>query len=61
MFVPCFVVQCFISFLVLVMMGKRESWLLYFVCLPAVLWLSLFCGSSSRCMGWSAVCDCGIS
>ena len=29
----------------------RESWLLYFNCLPDVLWLLVFCGSSSWCRG----------
>ena len=55
MFVPCFAVQCFVSFLVLqiILMGKTElvaiwsSWCL--VALPHIA------------VGWSAVCDCGIS
>ena len=37
----------------------RESWLLCLICLPGVSWW--FSGSSSRCHGLSAVCDCGIS
>ena len=32
MYVPCFVLQCF----AIILMGKRESWLLCFVCLPGV-------------------------
>ena len=28
-------------------------------CLPGVL--GLFCGSSTRCLGWTAVCDCDVS
>ena len=39
--------------------GGRDSWLLCLICLPGV---SLcLCGSSSRAMVLSAVCDCGIS
>ena len=40
---------------------NNESWLLYFNCLPDVLGLSVFCGPSTRCVGWSAVSDCDIS
>ena len=51
-FVSFFVAQCVAAYLVLhsSWLG-RESWLLYFVCLPGVLWLLLFCGSSWRCHG----------
>ena len=44
----------------MVMMGKRESWLLCLVCLPGVsrdCLVALLCGA----MGLSAICDCGIS
>ena len=44
----------------IILMGKRESWLLYFNCLPDVLWLLVFCAFPHGAMGWSAVCDCGI-
>ena len=37
----------------------REGWLLCWICLPGVSWW--LGGSSSRCHGLSAVCDCGIS
>ena len=40
----------FFYFFAIILMGKRESWLLCLVCLPGVLWL-LF-GSSSRCHGF---------
>ena len=40
--------------------GERW-WLLCFGCLYDVLLLLVFCGSSSVCLGWSAVCDYGIS
>ena len=44
-FVPCFVVHCYVSFLVLQSSWwGRESWLLYFVFLVS-------CSSSSRCRG----------
>ena len=37
-FVPCFVVHCYVSCLVLQSSWwRKESWLLYFVCLPGVL------------------------
>ena len=52
LFVLCFVVHCFVSFLVLQSYcyeRERESWLFYFAGLPCVLWLILFCGSSSWC------------
>ena len=43
MFVPCFVMQYFVSFLVLQLScWVRESWLLYFYRLLGVLWLLLF-------------------
>ena len=50
-FAPCYVVHCFVAFLlVLVLIGKREL-IALFVCLHGVLWLLLFCCSSSRCRG----------
>ena len=50
MFVTCFVVHCFVSFVVLQsFLWGRKSWLHYFVCLSGVLWLQ--CGSSSWCRG----------
>ena len=49
--VLCFVVRYFMSILVLQSSWwGRESWLLYFVCLPGVSWL--LCGFSSRCHGF---------
>ena len=43
----------------IILMGKRESWLLCLICLPGVSpWLS---GSSLGAMGLFAVYDCGIS
>ena len=38
--------------------GEGVGWLLCLVCLLGVS--LLLCGSSSRAMGLSAVCDCGI-
>ena len=57
---PCFVLQYFVSFLVLQSSrwGGGETELLYFCCvLTVMLLLSLF-DSSSWCHG--LVCDCGI-
>ena len=49
--VLCFVVQYFLSLLVLQSSWwGRESWLLCLVYLPGVSWL--LCGSSSRCHGF---------
>ena len=49
--VLCFVVRYFMSLLVLQSSWwGRESWLLYFVCLPGVSWL--LCGSSSQWHGF---------
>ena len=68
MFVTCFGVHCFVSFLVLQssVMGKRErarereSWLL----LLFVFLVSYNCYCSVTlprgAVGWSAVCDCDI-
>ena len=45
-------VHYFVSLLVLQSSWRgRESWLLCFKCLPDVLWLLVFCGSYSRCLG----------
>ena len=58
--VLCFVVRYFVSILVLQSSGwGRESWLLYFVCLPSVSWL--LCGSSSWCHEFVCSLWCGIS
>ena len=72
MFVPCFVVHCYVSFLVLCIAmcpylfcnhldgEKRAGCLTYFVFL-----VSRDCYSSVAlphgAVGWSVVCDCGIS
>ena len=46
------VMHYFVSFLVLQSSWRgRESWLLYFNCLPDVLWLLVFFGFSSKCRG----------
>ena len=60
---PCFVLQYFVSFLVLQSSRwGRESYLLYFCCVLIVMsLLSLFDSSSQRqWMVGSIVCDCGI-
>ena len=52
----CYPVLCVLLVLQSYWWG-RERWLLYLSCrlvTVSVLWLT------SRCMGWSAVCDCGI-
>ena len=55
---PCFVMHYLVSFLVLQSFWQgRESWLLYFNCLPGFLWLLVFWCSSSWCVGWPVVCD----
>ena len=46
---PCFVIKYFVSvYFAIILMKKRESWLLCFDCLPDALWQSLLCGSFSR-------------
>ena len=58
MFGPCFYIQlCPFSYAI-ILMGKRQSWLLYLNYLPGVLWRSVLCGPSSR---YRLVCDSGIS
>ena len=53
--------SCFLAVQIVLKSSRwgRESWLLCYVCLPGVSWL--LCGSSSRCLGLSAVCDCDFS
>ena len=51
MFVPCFVVQCFVPCLVFAIILRRKRELVALLCLPDVLWLLVFGGSSSRCCG----------
>ena len=59
MFGPCFVLLYLVSFLVLQSyLYGRERWLLYFNCLPGALYSVFFCHGA---VGWSAVCDYGIS
>ena len=50
-FGPCFVMHYLSVISSLQSSWGRESWLLYFNCLPCVLWLLVFCGSSSWCRG----------
>ena len=61
-FCLCFVVHYCVSFLVLQSsLTGRESWLLC----SYVSWMSFYCKCSVTlpygAVGWSAVCDCGIS
>ena len=55
---------CFLSRIcIMILMGKRESCLLYFNYLPNVLQLYcilVFCCLFSQALGWSVVCDCRI-
>ena len=46
----CCALLCVHSSFAIISMGKRESWLLCFVCFTGVSWL--LCGSSSRCHGF---------
>ena len=56
----CLPKHCFVVFLVfaIILMRKRDL-VLYFVCLPDVL--ILFVALPHGALGWSVVCDCGIS
>ena len=59
MIVPCFVVHCFVSFLVL---GKRERagcFTLFVFLVSCECYCSVALPHGA--VGWSAVCDCGIS
>ena len=64
---PCFAMQYVVSFLVvqssfaIILLGKRESCLLYFCGILNVMFLLSFFASSSRYCGLARVCDCGIS
>ena len=59
-FETCIVVQYVVLFLVLQSFPwGRESWLLNFYCLRDVMLLLLPLPHGA--LGWSVVCDCGIS
>ena len=59
---PCFVLQYFVPFLVLLSSrGGRESWLLYFCCVLNVMVLLFSLNLPYDAMDWSVLCDCGIS
>ena len=55
-----YVFLCVLSSFEIILIKKRESLLLCFNCLSYVLLLLMVCGSHGA-VGWSAVCDCGIS
>ena len=62
MFGLCFVVYYLVSFLVLQSSRwGRESWLLYLNCLLMSFDYKSFVSLPRGTVGWSAVCDCGIS
>ena len=52
---------CVLSSFAIILTRKRESWFAVFIVFLGVLLLWMFCGYSSRAVGWSAVGDCGIS
>ena len=47
---PCFVIQV-VRLILQSSWLEKESWFLFFNCLPDVLWLLVFCGSFSQCRG----------
>ena len=54
----CFVMQyCLLSRFAIISLGKRELVALLLLCSDVMSLLSLLRGA----MGWSVVCDCGIS
>ena len=55
----CFGMYCFVSSVVS-QPYKRELVALFY-CLPGVLCLLMFCGSYTVAVGWTVVCDWGIS
>ena len=56
----CCALLCVLSSFAIILMGKRELIALLCFGLSGVWRLFLFCGSYGV-VGWSAVCDCGIS
>ena len=55
-FGPYFIMHYLVSFLALQSSSRgRDSWFLYFNCLPGVMRLLVFFVSSSSTLGWSAV------
>ena len=55
----CCTLLCVLSSFAFILMGKIERWLLIFVRLLGVIVIGLALPHGA--VGWSAVCDCGIS
>ena len=53
---PCFVLHYLVSSFAIISLGKKNSWLL-FMSFDSYCFLSRPHGA----MGWSTVCDCGVS
>ena len=51
------VLQYLLSSFAIISLGKKDSWLLYFMSFDSLCSVSLSHGA----VGWSTVCDCGIS
>ena len=51
----------FVAVLCVVLVSRRESWLFDFYCLLGAILLLLLFASSSCAVGWSVVCDSGMS
>ena len=52
---------CDLSSFAIILKRKRESWLLFFYCPTDVLSCKCSVALPNVAVGWSAVCDCGIS
>ena len=61
-FMFCCTLLCILSSFAIILTGKRDNWLIYFVCLPGVLCdCNCSVALTDGVVGWSAGCDCGIS
>ena len=58
---PCFAVHYLVSYIAIISLRKKDSWLLYFNCLLMSFDIQCSVSLPHGAVGWSTVCDCGIS
>ena len=58
---PCFAVHYLVSCFAIISLGKKKSWLLYLNCLLMSFDSSCSVSLPQGTMGWSTVCDSGVS
>ena len=58
---PGFVVHYLVSSFAIILMGKKDRWLLYFNCFLMSFDSKCTVSLPHGAVGWSTVCDCGLS